>query len=217
MTNISEAQLKANRENAQHSTGPTSTTGKRKVALNPLTHGFAGKTVLIAAHEEAAYIKHFRDFRAEYKPKGPTEQFLVQSLAELSFSAQQIRAQIDNLIALGGAMCKPMLESGNSEVDFAIAQATSLEANMPKINLLGIYEQRKMRLFTNARKELADIQAARKAAEQEELEEACEYRLVTPGDWNPADDGFACSLTEVDRYIKVNRRRVQVAGGRVSS
>jgi hypothetical protein len=214
MTNISEAQLKANRENAQHSTGPTSTTGKRKVALNPLTHGFAGKTVLIAAHEEAAYIKHFRDFRAEYKPKGPTEQFLVQSLAELSFSAQQIRAQIDNLIALGGAMCKPMLESGNSEVDFAIAQATSLEANMPKINLLGIYEQRKMRLFTNARKELADIQAARKAAEQEELEEACQYRLVTPGNWNPADDGFACSLAEVDRYIAVNRRRVQVAGGR---
>jgi hypothetical protein len=205
MTNISEAQLKANRENAQHSTGPTSTTGKRKVALNPLTHGFAGKTVLIAAHEEAAYIKHFRDFRAEYKPKGPTEQFLVQSLAELSFSAQQIRAQIDNLIALGGAMCKPMLESGNSEVDFAIAQATSLEANMPKINLLGIYEQRKMRLFTNARKELADIQAARKAAEQEELEEACQYRLVTPGNWNPADDGFACSLAEVDRYIAVNR------------
>ena len=212
MTNISEAQLKANRENAQHSTGPTSSEGKRKVALNPLTHGFAGKTVLIAAHEEAAYIKHFRDFRAEYKPKGPSEQFLVQSLAELSWSAQQLRAQIDNLITLGGAMCKPMLESGDSQVDFAIAQATSLEANMPKINLLGIYEQRKMRLFTNARKELTTIQAARKLAEQQEVEEASFYRKASPGNWNPADDGFACSLAEVDRYIAVTRRRIQVAG-----
>jgi hypothetical protein len=217
MTNISEAQLKANRENAKHSTGPTSSEGKRKVALNPLTHGFAGQTVLIPAHEEDAYTKHFKDFRAEYKPKGPTEQFLVQSLAEISWSAQQIRAQITNLLSLGGAKCEPMLVSGNDQVDFAIAQATALEANMRKIELLGIYEQRKMRAFSNAQKELVALQTTRKAAEQEELEEACEYRLVTPGDWNPADDGFACSLTEVDRYIKVNRRRVQVAGGRVSS
>jgi hypothetical protein len=213
MNPISEAQLRANRENAKLSTGPTSPAGKRKVALNPMTHSFAGQTVLIAAHEEADYQKHFKDFRAEYKPKGPTEQFLVQSLAELSWSAQQIRAQVNNLLSLGGAKCEPMLVSGDNQVDFAIAQATALEANMAKINLLGIYEQRKMRLFTNTRKELVAIQAQRKLTEQEEVEEASFYRKASPGNWNPADDGFACSVADVDRYIAITRRRIQVAGG----
>jgi len=215
MSHISEAQLKANRENAKRSSGPRSAAAKKKVALNSLTHGFAGQTVLIPAHEEEAYTKHFQDFRAEYQPKGPTERFLVQSLAELSWATQQIRCQINNYISLAGAKCPPMAESGNPETDFSVSQATALDSFLPKINLLGIYEQRKQRLFNSTRRELVQIQEARKEAEKEELIEAAYFRQASPSKWNPADDGFACSLPEIDRYIAINRRRVQRAGGQI--
>jgi hypothetical protein len=213
MSHISEAKLKANRKNAQHSTGPRSEAAKKKVALNSLTHGFAGQTVLIPAHEEDAYSKHFQDFRAEYQPKGPTERFLVQSLAELSWATQQIRCQINNYISLAGAKCPPMAESGNPETDFSISQASALDSFLPKINLLGIYEQRKQRLFNTTRRELAEIQEARKEAEKEELIEAAHARQTSPSNWNPAADGFACSLPEIDRYIALQKRRSRHAGG----
>ena len=89
---ISEAQLNANRENSKLSTGPKSPEGKAKLRLNPLTHGFAGQTVVIPDHQKEDYLKLFKSFRTEFNPQGPSEQFLVQSLAEISWSVQQIRA-----------------------------------------------------------------------------------------------------------------------------
>src|SRR5258708_7845471 len=65
---ISEAQLRANRENAKKSTGPTSIAGRKAVRLNSLKHGFSGHTVVIADHEIEAFAKHLENFRAEYKP-----------------------------------------------------------------------------------------------------------------------------------------------------
>src|SRR6201989_870281 len=99
----SEAQINANRNNARFSTGPTSSSGKKGSRMNAVTHSFAGQMCIIPAHEVAAYEKHFHSFRLEYLPVGPTEDFLVQSLAEYSWSIQQIRAQITNATTIGGA------------------------------------------------------------------------------------------------------------------
>jgi hypothetical protein len=44
---ISEAQLKANRENATRSTGPRTEAGKNRARLNGLRHGLSGHTVVM--------------------------------------------------------------------------------------------------------------------------------------------------------------------------
>jgi hypothetical protein len=211
---LTEAQLKANRENAQLSTGPTSSTGKRKVSMNAIKHGFAGQTCIVPAHEAESYRKHFESFREEYHPVGPTEAFLVQSLAEFSWSTQQIRAQSNNITAMSGNgevphindSCKPATEA-------AIAQARNLTLTVPNLNSLGIYEQRKMRLFMSTRKELLQIQTERKAREKEELEEAALIRKATKAAqsaWVPIEDGFVCSLEEIDRHIRRTDRLLQL-------
>jgi hypothetical protein len=195
----------ANRTNARRSTGPKTAEGKRKVSLNSLTHGFAGQTCVIPDHEKEAYAKHFQEFRAEYKPKGPTEQFLVQSLAELSWSTQQMRAMATNMLTMLGTG-KPPRDTGDGVTNFQLAQAANLGEQLKQINLLGIYEQRKHRLFLSAQKELATLQAQRKANETKELAEAAQLRQTNPKTWQPAHDGFACSVEEIDRFISRNQR-----------
>ena len=196
----SPKQASANRANAKKSTGPRTADGRRTVSLNGLKHGFAGQTCFVPDHEKEAYAQHFKDFRAEYKPKTKTEEFMVQSLAELSWSVQQIRAVINNLMSLIGTGKIPY-QTGDPNQDFSLAQAANTVDHAKQLNLLGIYETRKSKLFNTTRKELEDLQSKRKALEAEELEEAAAVRLTSPKTWQPAHNGFACSIEEIDRYI----------------
>ena len=41
------AQIEANRQNAQLSSGPTSPAGKQRSSLNSTVHGFTGQTVMV--------------------------------------------------------------------------------------------------------------------------------------------------------------------------
>ena len=212
---ISNKQYMANLLNAQMSTGPQSDANKRKVSLNSLTHGFAGQTCFVPEHEREAYIAHFQSFRAEWKPKGPTEQYMVQSLAELSWSTQQIRAVVNNIMSLLGTKSSPR-DTGSEGTDFTLAQAANISEHLKELNLLGIYEQRKHRLFNSTRRELIQMQKDRKLAEQEELSLAAQIRKATKQafqPWQPEDDGFACSIEEIDRHINRTERLKTFTGG----
>ena len=212
---LSTKQLIANLANAQNSSGPKSDANKRKVSLNSLTHGFAGQTCFVPEHEREAYCAHFQSFRAEWKPKGPTEQYMVQSLAELSWSTQQIRAVVNNIMSLLGTKSSPR-DTGSEGTDFTLAQAANISEHLKELNLLGSYEQRKHRLFNSTRRELIQMQKDRKLAEQEELSLAAQIRKATKQafqPWQPEEDGFACSLEEIDRYINRTERLKGLAGG----
>ena len=209
----SDKQFKANQENAQHSSGPASSSGRKKSSMNAVTHGFAGQTVVIPAHEAAGYAKHFDSFRKEYNPATPTEEFMVQSLAELSYSTQQIRAQTTNCISILSCKTTDRHENTTPEIEAALAQARGIAAGGPTLNTLGIYEQRKMRLFTSTRKELVQAQTERKAREKAELEQAMQMRradkatrLPEEPEWQPHENGFVHSLAEIDRQITLHDR-----------
>ena len=82
---VSEAKLNANRLNAQHSTGPTSETGRSTSSQNRTVHGLARRNgpFKVLEWEDAA------DFDAlkaglvdEHQPSTPTEIILVNSMAE---------------------------------------------------------------------------------------------------------------------------------------
>ncbi len=82
---VSEAQLAANRANAQLSTGPTSETGKAIASRNHTTHGL---TALPESHfqvlpneNQAAYDKLLNALQTEWKPTTATEHELVTRLA----------------------------------------------------------------------------------------------------------------------------------------
>ncbi len=211
----SDAQINANRRNGALSHGPVSPEGKAKTRMNALTHGFAGHTVVIPDHEMDSYARHFGSFKSEYKPVGPTEEFLCQSLADLTYSASQIRSVMTNRINTAG--CRPIPNSNEThspKTHHAMAQAFSAVELAPALGTLGTYEARKMRLFHTTRRELIQIQTERKAREKQELEEAAKLReadLKTrqphENEWQPTENGFVCSITQIDQFIAARTRR----------
>jgi hypothetical protein len=216
---LSEAKIQANQANSKFSTGPQSAENKRKVSLNPIKHGYAGIACFIPAHEQPDYEKHFQGFRADYKPKGKTEQFLVQSLAQLSWSVEQIRATSTSLMSLLGTQHAPF-ETGDDGMNFNLAQAANIGDHLKELHLLGIYEQRKLRLFNQTRRELTELQTARKLQEKDELTEAAQIRKAAKRafqPWQPEQDGFACSIEEIDQYIARTERLTSLAGGAKSA
>ena len=193
---ISEAQLNANRENAKHSTGPKSETSKQKVRMNALKHGYSGHIVVIPDHEKEGFRQHLENYRAEYNPKGITEEVLVQSLCDISWSMQQMRAQSANIMAMIGSKPNDIRGERDAELDYALSQAVHVNDSLKNLNLLGIYENRKARLFNATRRELVQVQAERRAKEKAEREAA---KAAQPVEHNPtaaataATDGFVCS------------------------
>src|SRR5438270_10058190 len=81
-TMSSEAQLAANRQNSQMSTGPKTEAGKAKSSLNAVKTGLTGRTVLLPSDDAVAYEAHVARFVAEHQPTNEKEQALVESLAD---------------------------------------------------------------------------------------------------------------------------------------
>ena len=79
-SSLSDAQLAANRANAQHSTGPTSAEGKATVCLNAVKTGLTGRTVLLPSEDAAPYQALLREYEKSLQPVGVEERALVQSM-----------------------------------------------------------------------------------------------------------------------------------------
>ena len=211
---LSFEQFVANQLNAQKSTGPRSESAKKKVAMNAIKHNFCGQTVIILEHEREAYNAHFQAFRDEYNPVGPTEQYMVQTLADTSWSSTKIRSLIDDRITWAALKHgQPDDSNATPEIQSGMSQGWEAMKLAPNIATLGLYDQRKTRLFQTTQEKLVQLQTTRKAKERSDLAEAAEFRkhdllTILPGEeeWHPSQNGFVCSIEEVDRYIARQER-----------
>ena len=78
---ISEAQRAACQQNAQHSTGPRTETGKAKTRLNAYKHGLTAKLPLLP-FESAEDFQALKDgFETDFAPQTTYQKFLTQQLA----------------------------------------------------------------------------------------------------------------------------------------
>ena len=76
----SEKQVRANRRNAQKSTGPKTPEGKAAVRLNAAKHGLLSKETLLPGEDEAALEELAERLRAELRPAGELEALLVERI-----------------------------------------------------------------------------------------------------------------------------------------
>jgi hypothetical protein len=74
-------QIKANRENAQKSTGPTSEEGKKTASLNSLKHGFSGGFLVPPGMEIAATEERTGEWHASFRPFEAFDVWLVATVA----------------------------------------------------------------------------------------------------------------------------------------
>jgi hypothetical protein len=89
-----EAQIRANRENAQHSTGPTTEAGKAASSINNFRHGLAGAFRVLPSEDQDEFDALLCGLKAEHKPATITECLLVEKMAQhywLSQRAQRLQ------------------------------------------------------------------------------------------------------------------------------
>jgi hypothetical protein len=99
----SEAQIKANQQNSQKSTGPRTPRGKAVVSLNALKPGLFGSTVLVTGENQADFDRFSGEMLSELAPVGAVESMLAERVVGLSWRLQRIERMqnqaIDVMIA----------------------------------------------------------------------------------------------------------------------
>jgi hypothetical protein len=87
-----EAQAKANRENAQYSTGATIEANSARSSQNATRHGYTGRSLVLKPEEIDEYNAHIAAYLADYPPTTVRQRQLVQQKADLDWSLHQIDA-----------------------------------------------------------------------------------------------------------------------------
>jgi hypothetical protein len=78
----SQAQIAANQQNAQYSTGPKSAEGKAAICWNAFRHGLAGTFRMLEDEDQEDFDQLRAGLLAEHQPQTPTEILLVESMAQ---------------------------------------------------------------------------------------------------------------------------------------
>ncbi|MFZ0868974.1 MAG: hypothetical protein WAN06_20165 [Candidatus Sulfotelmatobacter sp.] len=81
---VTDAVRRANRGNAQSSTGPRTKRGKAHSRHNALRHGILARNVILDTHEKRAEYRALRRYcKTELHPRGLIEKFIVEEIATL--------------------------------------------------------------------------------------------------------------------------------------
>jgi hypothetical protein len=87
-----QAQIKANQENAQNSTGPRTPEGKAQSAANSRKDGLNARTLCIPDHQRAEFELYESALLDETNPQGPLEQEYFQRLLTCGWILRRARA-----------------------------------------------------------------------------------------------------------------------------
>jgi hypothetical protein len=156
-TYISEAQLAANRANAQ---------GKAKSAMNALKHGLTGKTVLLPTDDVGEYNDILNAHVNSYQPATEEELNLIQSIVDSTWRLKRCR------ILETGILVKGEMEVASKYEDQSPARRAQLihvDAYLKyekSIRNLQIQEARLHRRLEKDKGELMRLQSLRKREEQ---------------------------------------------------
>jgi len=80
-----EAQIIANRHNAQRSTGPRTRKGKSAISQNAVKHGLLARQAVISSENQDEFDLYRNWMLAELAPAGPMESMLAERIVSLSW------------------------------------------------------------------------------------------------------------------------------------
>src|SRR6266404_8859802 len=204
-TPINAARTARNRANAAHSTGPKTEAGKKRSSLNAYRHGLTGQTIILPKEDLVAYQDFTDTFFADYKPVGTLEKQLVQSLADTSWRLNRVAALEHNLIGLGFDEHSNSMTTEHPEAHAALVIIEAMREQSRVLAVFGLHTARLSRYFEKTLTQLRAIQEERRAVEASRLREAAalfqmDQKQGLP--YNPSEDGFVFSNTEIETYIR---------------
>jgi hypothetical protein len=202
---ISEARLAANRANALLSTGPKSPTGKASSSRNATTTGMTTRDALLPNEDADAYHARLADFRKLYKPAGPLETALVQSIADTTWRLARVpRLEAAILTAAEHTLAAECVDQ-NPLIRDTMISAKAFLANERQLRNLYLQEARLRRQRDKDIADLHEAQKIRNKTERDDLEVAAKLYLAAQHDrrpFHPADHGFDFSNSDIEDFLK---------------
>jgi hypothetical protein len=208
---ISPAQLFANRQNAQKSTGPKTEAGKQRCRINATRHGLTGQFHAFSREDKAAFDQHCAALLEDLQPATYREKLLAVSIAEDQWRLNRARALENNIFAIGmSGDIADATDADSPEVHAAVCQARVWLADANKIQLLALYETRIRRNMARNEEQLSELQAARRAERHQDLEQAkllARLCILKDEPYTPApgQNGFEFSAPEIHRLLQIDQ------------
>ncbi len=175
----SQAQVLANTENAQLSTGPKSESGKSISKLNAYRHGLTAQTVVFSPEEAEAFTAFSADMLFGLSAIGTAEQQIAEEMVITRWRLNRVPALEANLIVLGRLEPAPshlaLLE--DSPVKTALLESHALIVHERPLRNLQLQEQRLRRHLLRLTLLIAAHQTARETEAAHNVEfqnSACE-------------------------------------------
>jgi hypothetical protein len=115
-----QAQIIANRRNAQKSTGPQSPKGKAVASQNSLKHGLSAQQAVIGLESREEFDLYRQQLLEELSPQTPMESMLAERIVNLSWRLKRItRIQNQTIDALKNPKkSDPMIEKLKKQFNF---------------------------------------------------------------------------------------------------
>jgi hypothetical protein len=156
-----------NRANAERSTGPKTTEGKQRSAMNAFKHGLTGQSLMLQPNEMEAYNRLTAELLSDLKPKTELERQLAQKIIEGYFRLNRL-AGVENNMFNFGLIQHTTSTDHDDRVEVMVAQTRSWFEQAHAFDILGRYETRLSRQLHKFTQELERIQKERTARERAE-------------------------------------------------
>jgi hypothetical protein len=187
-----DAQINANRSNAQKSTGPRTKVGKAVVARNAIKHGLFAHQDVIAEEDPQQYEEHRRRFLAELSPAGEKQGLLAGRIVSLAWRlkrAERLQNELfDYLLAreversmdaflddMNAKDLKRMHESVETDPAYAVGRMIARDYRGAKtLDRMTLHERRLEGSLYRTMRELDRVQSGREtySAKQSQSEDA---------------------------------------------
>jgi hypothetical protein len=170
-------QIKANRQNAQRSSGPKTQAGKDRVRFNALVHGLRAESAVLPDEDQGKFDQHLERLTAAWQPRDDMEKSLVEQIAVNQWKLARIDRHEAKIYAQDAAM---------SPAEFALA--------IHRVSLTQV------RLEHSVSNTIADLERYRKAHPQrpDEAAPASEENFKKGVVWTSSDkDRHYISLPQI--------------------
>lgn len=171
-----QAQIDANRRNAERSTGPTTDAGKKKSCMNALRTALTAQVPVMTEEDARAYQRFCAELFLELKPETLLECHAAQLVADGYWRLHRAHTIENNMLTLGHYEPSGNIHAAHHEIQNTLTHAREFREHAPSFNTLTLVEQRIDRALQRAIERLDKLQADRRAARAEALEKALHIR-----------------------------------------
>jgi hypothetical protein len=164
-----EIREEIHRANATKSTGPKTTEGKQRSAMNAFKHGLTGQSLMLQPNEMEAYNRLTSAQLSDLKPRTEPERQLAQKIIDGHFRLNRLAGVENNMFNFG--LIRNTTDTPHDDrVEVMVAQTRAWIEQSHAFDVLGRYETRLSRQLLKYTEEFERIQKERIARERAERE-----------------------------------------------